>query len=87
MGFFILAFWIKKKLHHYHHKGHKIKCARCRHNIIFSKRYKRWLHRNYNPGLQPGEDGDHPSEFGYVEFTPGCKYKNCNCKTPFPKHR
>src|SRR3989344_2536048 len=61
-----------------HRKPWQTKCSNCNHNVIM--KHGRCYHRNYNPGLQPGQDGDSPDEFGYVEYTQKCKL--CSCKKP-----
>jgi len=66
-----------------HRRPWQTKCYNCGHNVI--KRHGRWWHRNYNPGLQPGEDGDDPGEFGYIEYTQRCRYSSCQCARPFFK--
>jgi len=66
-----------------HRKPWQTKCENCNHNVIM--KHGRCYHRNYNPGLQPGQDGDSPNEFGYVEYTQRCKL--CSCTKPLFKRK
>lgn len=82
MGFFN---WLfdgngKQRKHKHHRKPWQTKCFNCGHNVI--KKRGVCYHRNYNSGLRPGEDGDDPSEFGYIEYTKKCKYPYCECTKP-----
>lgn len=83
MGLLDFLFGKSSTEHEHRHKRRRswqTKCHNCGHNVI--RRHDRWWHKSYNPGLQPGEDGDDPNEFGYVEYTSRCKYGSCRCTRP-----